>query len=93
MSSNPALSTCLEKYTEKSLEIDKDGEFNKPRNFQKRNQVIFLITAIVDYLNDKGMEDKNKVVSLDQELLTEEINPLFGRLIENAQEWKKSGAR
>lgn len=80
------LASRLEGYPEESLQIEGDEIYENLRNIQKEKPELFLITAIEAYLNASGLEDKGKVVSFAPELLTEDIDPLFERLIEDAEE-------
>jgi len=87
------LASRLEGYPEESLEIEGDEVYKNLRNIQKDNPELFLVTAIEAYLNASGLEDKGKVVSFAPELLTEDIDPLFERFIEDAEgeknEWQR----
>lgn len=81
-----ALASRLEGYPEESLEIDGEEPYKNLRNIQKENPELFLITAIEAYLNADGLENKGKVVSFAPELLTDDIDPLFERFMEAAEE-------
>ncbi len=81
-----ALASRLEGYPEESLQIDEEDAYENLKNIQKENPELFLITAIEAYLNASGLENKGKVVSFAPELLTEDIDPLFERFLEEAKE-------
>ncbi len=87
------LASRLEGYPEESLQIEGDDIYKNLRNIQKEKPDLFLVTAIEAYLNADGLENKGKVVSFAPELLTEDIDPLFERFIEDAKreenEWQK----
>lgn len=88
-----SLAARLEGYPEESLELEDHDTIENLRNIQKENPEIFLVTAIEAYLNAEGLNNKSKVVSFAPELLTEDIDPLFERFIDEAEreenEWRK----
>lgn len=88
-----ALASRLEGYPERPLEVNREGLPENLRNLGEENPELFLLTALEAYLNASGLEEKARVVSYAPELLTEEIDPHFERMVaeleEEGSEWQR----